>query len=627
MNLFSEFVGTTKEEWIAQVERDLKGTSYNDRFRRISLDGVSLQPLWDAGDRPDVASEPLKVIPGWRFREEIRETNFSRANVHIHRALARGANSVSILAYPVGPLVHNQSDMQSLLRGLWDSPPEIHWQCGPLSAQVVALYLSETRSRDLDPRTLRGGLDFDPLLDRCAAWVRDDIESWSEEATRRITEIREHLPEFTCLCIRGSLLEKAGASIAQELAWTLAILQEHLVNFRNGDLKELVAHTEVKLGIGTSFILEVAKVRALRLLLRELLALFGLDDVMPVIHCTSTSGNKTLFDPYNNLLRGTIESMAMVIGGADSITVAAYDQAYHAPDEFSEHLARNTHTLLGSEVHLDKVADPLAGSYVIESLTQAYAEKAWDILREIESKGGFVASWRAGDIEQELNRVREARALQVNKRQRVVVGTTAFGNPLETRLQDIDPKSPVVQVLPAQETLQDVVDSFVDAGQIDRWLSEFRVPSTPLDPFRVSWPFEHLRLRTERSKRTRPHIALVLFGDPKMRQARSAFCQNVMAAAGYTFEEVFVDQSDNLEVVADLYVLCSDDESYLPFLESRTTQRSYWIAGYPERREHLERAGAVGFLHARQALDETIQSLHVELGIEEYSPSGEGVAR
>jgi methylmalonyl-CoA mutase len=639
--LLSEFPAISTEAWRDQVVTDLKGADFERRLVTTNLDGVRVRPFYRAEDVPQEA-HPQKREGGWRFREEIREPDLETANRHLHRALDRGADDVSILSYPSGPAPQTLSDMAALMDGLWDRGAKIHWQCGPLSAHLLAMFICEARVRDVDLKSLEGSTDLDPIMDRCAGWIDADLGTWEEQTLLRIQDIADHLPKYGLLCIRGALFEKAGASIGQELGWSLALLNEYLIAVRSAldegrlripgfdtvesALAEVVRRTEVRVGVGTSYFFEVAKLRALRALLSSLLASHGVRDVLPTIHATATSSNKTVYDATNNLLRGTVEAMAMAVGGADSITVAAYDQAYHTPDEFSEHLARNTHSLLASEAHIDAVADPLAGSYTVEWLTEAYADRAWAILQEIESAGGFVEVWQSGKIESELESVRQTRSQQVRTRRRVIVGTTAFGNARERRLKDVDTKPAARVVRPFKGSLADSVEVFIEAGRLESWLTDVPVPPSALDPYRVSWPYEHLRLRTERHAKT-PVVRLVLFGDPKMRHARAGFCQSLLAAGGYDVVETIVkDLSEVPPTGADLCVLCSADDGYVAALEAHRPSVPLYIAGYPEADlERLKEIGVAGFLHIRQPLDEVLQQLHTHFGIHEYGPNSKEV--
>lgn len=621
--ILSEFQPITTDEWREVIARDLKGADYERALVRENMDGIRVEPFHRSEHVPSHASGPIWGSKPLILREEIREPNLAEANAHAHRGLSRGAQEITFLNYPIGPSPRNQEGMQELLSGLWERDVAIHWQCGPLSTPVLAMLVSESRWRDVPLEKLRGSVDLDPISDRLAQFSAAGLDTWRDEARRRIADLTALLPGYGLFCVRGGLIEKAGASLAQEIALTLAIFYEYLgvlaSEFSGDDLINAVQKCEIRLGVGTSYFFEIAKLRAIRVLLPTILQCFGIAGVMPKIHATATTSNKTLYDPFNNLMRGTIEGMAMVIGGADSITLTAYDQAYHTPDEFSEHLARNTHALMLSEAKLHDVADPMAGGYTVEWLTQAYADKAWEILQNIQDSGGLIASWQDGWLPGELERVRGKRVEAVRQRKRIIVGTTAFGNPQEKRLAHVQATSNAKQVAPHEADLMAMVEAFTNAGSIEQWITDRHVPSTALDPFRVSWPYENIRLRTERAQKV-PKILLALFGDAKWRNLRANFVQSLLAAGGYEYQERTVADLAELDLAGfDAVFLCGSDAEYAEAVASREWSIPVWVAGdWPDAP-----TAVAGCVHAKQPLDITLIRLHDFFEIPKFGPDQE----
>lgn len=646
MRLFEEFPPVTTEQWMEVVERDLKGADFDKRLVTKTLDGLKLRPFYRREDLP--AASPFPIADGnpWVLREEIREPNIEEANRHILRCLERGSEELSIITYPIGPAIRNQTDVEKLLEGVYIDAVPIHWLAGPLAAPTLALFVNEAIIRDIEPSELMGSVDLDPILDRCAGWTDAPLDTWKDDFLRVTKFLLAEMPKFKLLTIRGALIEKSGASLAQEVAFTLALLIEYLTaagemfdkgllgdgRDRTGFLSEILSRSELRFGLGTNYFLEIAKLRAVRVLLANLLPSFGIESTTPWIHAVTTSSNKTLYDPYNNLLRATIESMAAVNGSVDSLSVAAYDQGYHAPDEFSEHLSRNTQSLLKEEGYLDKVSDPLGGSYTVEVITASLAQAAWDLVLKIEEMGGFVAAWQDGFIAAELDRIRAERQKQVSRRQRKIIGTTVYSNPAEQRIKDVTPRAPVQQVDPRKDwEVQDYVAHFACGSPIGNLFAAGSVPSTPLDPFRPSWPFENLRLRVERHVANggrRPKVLLAMWGDGKMRRARSGFCQSFFPAGGYEIVESILDDPAELQKTArarkcDLAVLCTSDDEILAmaqatFREKDASPVPVVVAGYPEPAlEELRSLGVSGFVHVRTDLLESLTKFHAMLGIPE----------
>ena len=365
----------------------------------------------------------------------------------------------------------------------------------------------------------------------------------------------------------------AGATAVQEVAFVLA---------QAADL--LAANQPVKtlgFAVGGNHFMEIAKLRAARMLLpqvssafaraneREPGASFGETHAIH-LHVRSASANKTIYDPYVNLLRVTTEAMSAVIGGCDSLTIT--------PCRFDAHLAENVHHILREESRLDAVMDPGAGSYYIEALTDAVARAAWTLFQEIEAAGGFEAYRGSGALEAAVAASREAKAKAVASRRRLLVGTNNYPNARERAL---------------------------DAAH--------EVPPG----WRLASAIEAIRLRTERHAKTAgrtPRVLLLERGDLKMRKARSAFCLNFFGCAGFD-----IVASDALQE-ADLVVLCSSDAEYLPLAREICPQVAapVVVAGNPkDQLEELKAAGVADFVHVLSNAAETLTRWQERLGIKE----------
>ena len=626
--LFEEFEATSTDKWLEVVQKDLKGADFDKRLVTETLDGIKIRPFYRSENLPNTTESVVRghVRTAMRpaFREEIRELNVGAANRHAMRSLERGAFELSVLTYPMGVPIQNAADMAAFTEGIWIDSVPIHWLAGPFTRPMIGLITNEAKRRGMDSASLQGSVEFDPIMDRCAGWTSGDLSDWKGEFNATM-DLLGAVPQFNTVTIRGSIIEKAGASLAQELAFSLGLFTEYLTvaseRCDRSQLEDFVRRAEFRLGVGTNYFLEIAKLRAIKLLIQNVLDAFGIHGVWPKLHAITTSTNKTLYDPFNNLLRATIEAMASTIGGVDSVSVAAYDQGYGAPDEFSEHLTRNTEALLLEEAYVGKVVDPLGGSYAVEQLTHDYAEAAWAQFKQIEAQGGFVASWESGFVGDLIRKIQAKRSKQVGSRKRTIVGTTVYPNPKEHRLGDVKNRPSARQVL-----IPSIVLDKLTGGELDDYLIDQPVPSTALDPFRPSWPFEHLRLRVERFVATggkSPTILLAEFGDRKMRRARSMFVQGFLGAGGYDMREAVVTNADELaellkaEPVATV-VLCSEDPAYLEFAQALKTDIPVIVAGNPvDVIDDLKAAGVVDFIHIRLDQLETLQQFHEKFGIPE----------
>jgi methylmalonyl-CoA mutase len=360
--------------------------------------------------------------------------------------------------------------------------------------------------------------------------------------------------------VDATVFHEAGATAVQELAFALGAAADRLAG--GGAVRT------ASFAVGGNYFMEIGKLRAARALMARVLAAFGAETGVHV-HARTAAANKTLYDPYLNLLRVTTEALSAVVGGCDSLTIA--------PCRFDPHLAENVHHILRDESHVDAVMDPAAGSYYVEALTAALARDAWPLFQQIEAAGGFGA-WRAtGAMDAALARSRDAKEKTIASRRRVLVGTNNYPNVQERALEH--------------------------AGETG---SGWRLASV----------FERIRLRTERyaaaAGRT-PRVLLLERGDLKMRKARSAFCLNFFGCAGFD-----IVTSDALQE-ADLVVLCSSDPEYLAILEEvrLLTKAPVVVAGNPKDQiDALQAAGAAGFVHVLSNAVDTLTLWQNRLGIE-----------
>ena len=223
----------------------------------------------------------------------------------------------------------------------------------------------------------------------------------------------------------------AGASAVQELGLGLGALSETLVQLQNRDISpdEIAPALQWIVPVDTSYFVAIAKLRALRLLIPQVLGAFDVDvdPTSPFIQALTSRRSETRHGPYVNLLRGTTEAASAVIGGCDVLTVRPFTASFAAPSDFSQRLARNTQHILRAESHLDHVADPAAGSYYVEQMTDQIARTAWSFFQDIEADGGFLDALHAGTVQKRIADVRSERMERIANRDHVLVGTSASG--------------------------------------------------------------------------------------------------------------------------------------------------------------------------------------------------------
>ena len=382
--LFSEFSGTSRSDWEAKATKDLRGKSLDD-LAHTDRDGILIQSYYTVEDRPSVA---LRKRPG-RAKfviQEILVLDEGEANSLALDVLNRGATGLLFYMLP-------NVDLPKLLEGIHPEYCELHFVqegAGALLAEALGSYYE---SKGYDHQKCAGSINNDILenLARTGDWIKGEEEDWAH-----LTALvdRVDFAPWKTLCVNANLFHNAGATPATQVGIALSMLHEYLVRFG-----EVAAEAHwLNMAVGTAYFHDIAKLRSIRQLWWFLLEQYELDPESYPLHLHAETGlrDKTIYDPFNNMLRNTSASMAALVAGADSICVKPHDVAFKNPTEFSERIARNIPLILNHESYFDEIQDPSGGSYFIEALTAEISEKAWSVFKEIEAQGGYVEALKKG---------------------------------------------------------------------------------------------------------------------------------------------------------------------------------------------------------------------------------------
>lgn len=572
-NLLQEFPPVSTQSWEEIISRDLKGADYTKKLVWQSEDGLAVKPYYRAEDLAgldylDAAPGTFPYVRGarstgeWRIREEVDAVEPALANHTACMAVVAGAEEVGFRNVRIG----NASDLAVLLANLQEIP--IHFQ----NADEALLRLLIERKMPSPAST-----GWDPVT---------NLDFAAEVATTAP-------PTFVPFTIHGDEFEESGATAVQEIGFTLAAAIDFMAEMqsRKVDVSRAAASIAFSFAIGSNYFFQIAKLRAFRLLWARAVESFGgtRESAKARIHARSSRWNETVYDPHVNILRGTTEAMSAALGGADSISVAPYDECYKAPDEASRRLARNTQILLKQEALLSRVADPGGGSYCLEVITDFIARESWKTMQAIEAAGGYRKARADGQIERALEQSLTAKEKAVVSRRRIFTGTNQHANLSEKALER------------------------VEASRLK-------------GKHRAAQAYEQLRLRTERHVAQggkNPRVLLAEIGDVKMRAARSNFAANFFGCAGFDVVTRRFDSVDEIAASeASLIVLCSSDPEY-PALATALTAKlksqgrdvPVIVAGYPDSVEQLKAAGVKDFVHIKSNPIEVLTKWQEQLGI------------
>jgi methylmalonyl-CoA mutase len=418
-NLFSEFDPTNKSAWEKQVEKEIK-KPVNELNRHALNLNKKLDPYYsfEEFDPENIAelSACQRTTPGWLNMPETIVNDVTEANKKIQESLSGGAQAVvvdfqnKITTDGVSRLFHN-------IR-LTDTPVFLKTRQNPL-------HVFELISKG-SGYIMKGGIANDPL----AQWMRSGQSfNHSLKDISSLCKATESMKDFYPVMVDGHVFHNAGATPQQELAFILANLAFYLDKLTDADIAPGLAFKSVffSVSVGTDYLPEIAKLRALRLLHQRMANAYKVNNTKVFIHASTSSLYNSATLPHTNMLRATSSAMSAVIGGCDALTVRPYDELISQPNDFSERIARNVSSIIAHESYINQVADPAAGSYYIEKLSQELAESAWELFLEIENNGGIIDCFENGYIQDGIEKSWQEKLAAMNNG-RVMVGVNKYLN-------------------------------------------------------------------------------------------------------------------------------------------------------------------------------------------------------
>lgn len=610
--LFSEFPPISAEAWVEKITADLKGASFEKRLIWRTNEGFDVNPFYRREDIQELKTttslpneypyvRSTRMNNEWLVRQDIVVgENVAEANEKALDLLNKGVDS---LGFSLKKIHINAEALAALLKGIEPTAVELNFSCCiTRAAELLPLITAYFNSVGADVTKCRGSVSYDPFKKQLVRGVSNP--DWVKMAAE-VMEAAKGLPAFRVLNVNACNLSDAGAFITQELGYALAWGAEFLDKMTDAGYKpeEIASRIKFNFGIGSNYFMEIAKFRAARWLWAEIVGSYGdqyKNETAKIHqHATTSFWNKSIFDAHVNLLRTQTEAMSAAIGGVDSITVQPFDVTYQHSNDFSERIARNQQLLLKEECHFDKVIDPSAGSYYIETLTDSIAAEAWKLFLSVEEAGGFTQAAEAGMVQAAVNASNKKRHQSVATRREIFLGTNQFPN--------------FTEVAGSKITL--------DGGEHECGCVK---SIEPLDFSRGASEFEALRLSTEKSDKT-PVVFMLTIGNLAMRLARSQFSCNFFACAGYKlidnlgFKTVEEGVDAALAAKADIVVLCSSDDEYAEYapaaFEYLAGRAEFVVAGAPACTPELEAKGIKNYIHVKSNVLETLRAFNDKFGI------------
>ncbi|NTU44140.1 MAG: methylmalonyl-CoA mutase [Chlorobiaceae bacterium] len=583
-SLFHEFPAISRETWKKRVVADL-GDKPFESIVWHTPDGFDLEP-WYAHDEEAkrVAVPATKTANSWVNCHKVTVLDPKSANADALTSLSRDA---SALEFCISDPAHCAPHQLSLLfAGIDTSAIAIYFSGNlPPATELLETLLALSCFK----ATTGGFLAPPPLA--------------SKELDRKLFELADALPQFTLFGVDTTLYHEAGSTAAQEIALALGGTSDLLHRFIEAGIpaERIASAIELILPVGSSHFTELAKPRAVRALLPLLLKAYGATgSILPRLFARTSERNRSLLDPYTNLLRQTTESISAILGGYDTLQIAPFDNGLSVREDIASRITGNIHLVLKEEAWLDRVVDPASGSNYLETLTAKLAESGWSIFKTFEAAGGLDAAGRCGIVGSLIAASSSERERAVSKRKKTLIGVNRYPWPLTAEQEENS-----AAIMNAAETL----------------------PAS-----NETAAFERLRLKTLSAKEHGgkiPSVVIWMVGDPAISFRQAAFCEDFFKCGGFDIAAVSALPIENssydtlLQHKPDIIVLCIARKDPVPSalgiataLANRHSGITIMAGKPPAEHESLLGAGIDSFIYTGVDVLEMLKSFQRKTGVQ-----------
>lgn len=702
----NDFPAVNYDQWRKLVEAELKGAPFEKKMFTDSHEGIKLHPLYtrqDGAKIPHVNSWPGVapyvrgsdasgyLLKPWIISQEIACASPSDFNHLARNYSSRGLNGLNMVldsatrkgydpdwAQPEevgfgGLSISTVEDLKRALEGIELDKTSLFVRSGASAMPFAALLVSLVRQSKKSSEILNGCIEMDPLgvLSHEGELPQSLVGAYGEMAAlTRWASI--NAKRLQTICVHSRAWHEAGGNAVEELAFTLATAVDYLREMHRRGLEVDTTAPKLRFAVtvGTNLFMEIAKLRALRMLWSKAVSVMGGSEEAqrPSIHVRTSQWNKSVLDPYNNMLRTTVEAFAGVIGGCDSMQVGAFDAVAREPDDFSQRIARNTQLILQKECNLEGVIDPAGGSWYVESLAAELSESAWNLFQEMEGLGGMGAALRAGIPQKIVGETAAKKLKAFAQRKDVLVGVNQYTslaekplepsadhykNFLKIRRQQVGAYRMSLEDQESRMVLEklckivdfrgsDMFEACVDAvttgatlGEMTRALRINDSSSASLKPVRLTRLAEAFeQLRAEADAYTKRHhkpptAFLCNMGSLRDYKARADFSRGFFSAGGYEVVSPsgFKTPDDAAKAFKEskalLAVICGQDEQYpqivpaiIKAIRDAKPETLIVLAGYPQDQvEAHKQSGVDEFIHIRADAAALLEKIQKKTGV------------
>ncbi len=444
-NLFSDFNTVPSKQWKQQIQYELKGADYNETLVWESPEGIKVKPFYHI-DEFETKYHVKAPTNTFTILQNIYVHDLKKSNKRALETLTRGAESIRFT-------IENETiSIEELMQNL---PLE------KISYYFYLPFFSIDFVTKLNDFATQNKANFKTLLDPIGQLAKDG--NWFENLDKDFEKLNTIAKKFpsqeeptineatTFLSCNASLYDNAGANIVQQIAYTIAHINEYF-----NRIPSINQPITIEVSVGTNYFFEIAKLRALRLIFNTLAKEYNHHFDCHIV-ATPTKRNKTLYDYNVNMLRTTTECMSAILGGANAVANLPYDALYHKDNEFGDRISRNQLLVLKHESYFDKVNNPADGAYYIENITQQLAEKALDLFKDIERNGGFITQLIEGTIQRKIGESAAKQQELFDTGKEVLLGTNKYPNKND-RMKDELELYPFVKQNPRKTLITPIIE-------------------------------------------------------------------------------------------------------------------------------------------------------------------------
>ena len=639
---FDEFAPTSYETWKAAAIESLKGGIFEKKLFTKTPEGIVLSPIYTEAE-----AAPYKErlgFPGaadflrgtktagyaeepWKIAQEVEVHDPAEANKVLLEELNKGTNAVNFDAEAVE--LNTLADVETLLN-------EVQLRYAPLSvyagASALPLLAALLRRQKKvgDDAPLTGCVGADPMGEAVKKGGFDSsFSSYMDQMATTLKCALKHAPELKVIYVQSSVYHNGGANAIQEAAAALATGLTYIDEMvaRGYTVDEAAEHIRFNFCLGPNFFMEIAMLRAVRVVWAQLMQAYGAGEKAQCIDVFAETSQftTTLYDPYVNVLRATTQAFSGVVGGVSGMKILPFDAAVRDSDPFSRRIARNIQVMMQEEFNLLSPVDPAGGSWYVETLTGQLGEAIWKQIQKIQAASGMLEALRAGTVQSEIAATLADRFKRLATRQDRAVGSNMYPNMSEKPLEGAKtPKAAKPAGKPVEglktcvkcagdaleegATLADVAASFAD-GQGETF--------APILPHRWTEQYEALRKATEDYiARTGDNVKVFLcnMGPIPQHKARADFSASFMEVAHFEVLRnngfATVDEAVDAAVASggDVAIICSTDDTYPELvppvakgIKAKAPNMKVHLAGAPapEFKPSYDEAGVDEYIHVR----------------------------